>query len=68
MFGYQPTFSPNNVKTISIRQNTVFKRKTITVSTTDNKIIRYYMYYQLVNNENPQKLYVCACKGTSGSS
>ena len=67
MFGYQPTFTAKNVKSISIRQNTVFKRKTITVLTSDNKIIRYYMYYQLINTI-PQKLYACFCKVTSSSS
>jgi translation initiation factor 1 (eIF-1/SUI1) len=65
MLGYQPTFSASNVQSISLRQNTVFKRKTITVSTGKDKINKYYLYYQLTNSASPQKLYACGCKGTN---
>jgi translation initiation factor 1 (eIF-1/SUI1) len=68
MLGYQPTFSATNVKSISIRQNTVFKRKTITVSSGKDNINRYYLYYQLTNSASPQKLYACGCKGTNSHS
>lgn len=68
MLGYQPTFNANNVQNISIRQDTVFKRKTITVSTGVDKINKYYLYYQLTNAASPQKLYACGCKGTNSNS
>lgn len=68
MLGYQPTFSANNVQNISVRQNTVFKRKSITVSTGKDKINKYYLYYQLTNSASPQKLYACGCKGTNSHS
>jgi hypothetical protein len=67
MFGYEPAFTASSVKNISIRQSSVFKRKSLTVSTTQEKVNKYYMYYSLIN-ASPQKLYSCGCKGSSGSS
>lgn len=68
MFGYQPAFSANSIKQVSIRKSTVFKRKTLTVSVGAGKVNKYYMYYQLTNSDSPQKLYACGCKGTDSSS
>jgi hypothetical protein len=66
MFGYKPTFSPSNVKSIAIRSNAIFKRKAMKVITTQGSVSNYYMYYKLTDS-SPQKLYACACKGTNSS-
>lgn len=67
MLGYKPTFSLANVQSISIRSDSVFKRKTLTVKNGQDKVINYYMYYQL-SGSSPKKLFASACKGTSSSS
>lgn len=67
MLGYKPTFSVANVQSISIRSDSVFKRKTLTVKNGQDKVTNYYMYYQL-SEASPKKLFACACKGSSGSS
>lgn len=66
IIGYKPTFTPANVQNISVRQNNVFKRKSLLVITTKKTVSNYYMYYKL-NDLSQEKLYACACKGSDSS-
>ena len=47
MFGFKPIFTKESVKKVALRENNVFRRKTITVDSDLKKIAKYYLYFSL---------------------
>jgi len=45
VFGFKPTFTKKAVKKVKLRENNVFRRKTITVDSDPKKIDKYYLYF-----------------------
>lgn len=64
-FGYKPTFSATDVKNITMRDNGIFRRKTITVAVSNGSLKKYYMYFKL-KGQQQLKLYSCACNSKNG--
>lgn len=49
-FGFQAPFSKNAVRTVFLRENSVFRRKTIVVRDGNSKVSKYFMYFKLSEN------------------
>jgi hypothetical protein len=64
VFGFRPPFARTSVKKVTLRENSVFRRKMIRVRTVVNgniKIEKYFMYFKLTAN-GAEKFASCLCK------
>ena len=66
-FGFRPPFARTAVKKATLRENSIFRRKTLRVSHEHNRIDKYFMYFK-VNGDSSEKLYSCVCRANKGKS
>lgn len=64
-FGFKPAFTKSSVKKVLLRENSVFRRKTIVVKDGDSKVSKYFMYFKLNAEGEEQNLFHCVCRGTT---
>lgn len=46
-YGFKPPFTKDAVKRAVLRENAVFRRKTLVVKDGDAKVSKYFMYFKL---------------------
>ena len=66
-FGFRPSFSRTSVKKVTLRENSIFRRKTLRVVHESHKVDKYFMYFK-VDGNNYEKMFSCVCKVNKGKS
>jgi len=60
-FGFKAPFSKSAVKRVELRDNGVFRRKTLTTKVEGQKMDKYYMYFK-ISEKSQVKLFNCLCR------